>query len=151
MGLQDTVPFLTILLFSLAASVHFLYVVGTRDAPMDQFGMQFYAAFMPAFRLGILGDFDFFELEGLDTVYTESNGVWEPQDPEPSPLYFLVHGWFYVTSMCLLLLMTDLLIGILSSNYDRYEDQGRPLFLKERARMIARLSVWFPGCFHRCL
>ena len=36
------------------------------------------------------------------------------------------------------------LIGILSSNYDRYEEQSLALFTRERAKIIVRFSCYFP-------
>ena len=41
--------------------------------------------------------------------------------------------------------MMNLLIGILSSNYDRYEEQARALFVRERARIICTLFTRLYG------
>ena len=38
-------------------------------------------------RLGIFGDFDLFEFEGLDTTYKPNGEEWEPVDPDPGPDY----------------------------------------------------------------
>ena len=43
------------------------------------------------------------------------------------------------------ILMMNLLIGILSSNYDRYEEQARALFVRERARIICTLFTRLYG------
>ena len=46
-----------------------------------------YAALMQVVRLGIFGDFDLFEFEGLDTTYKPNGEEWEPVDPDPGPNY----------------------------------------------------------------
>jgi len=124
--------------------------VGTRDAPSDEFGELgvVYAAFLYTYRLALLGDFDVFELEGEDPVYVPGEkGIFAPQDPQPSTKYWIVHFWFYTASLGVTLLMTNLLVGILGNNYDRYEDQSSALFYKERARIICSLDVQVPtGC-----
>lgn len=39
-------------------------------------------------RLGIFGDFDLFEFEGVDPTYKLGEGEeWEPQDPEPGATF----------------------------------------------------------------
>ena len=43
--------------------------------------------------------------------------------------------------------MMNLLIGILSSNFDRYEEQARMLFVRERARIICVLLTRSAGVF----
>merc|ERR1719324_1403832 len=72
-----------------------------------------------------------FELEG------------EPQDPDPSsnPLYNHVHTWFLLTSIVSAVMMMNLLVGILGSNYERFEEQSQALFVRERARIITLQSL----------
>eukprot|EP00972_Heterocapsa_arctica_P048021 7083163-Heterocapsa_arctica.AAC.1 len=50
---------------------------------------------MPVFRLGILGDFELFELEGLDQTWVGTDGELSPVDPAPSSKYGAVHLIFY--------------------------------------------------------
>ena len=82
-------------------------VIETRDYPSP-----FYAAFLTAYRLAVLGDFDMFELEGLDTHF-KGNGADEmwPEDPEMSSLYEPVHAWFYVVTFAIGLFLFNILVS----------------------------------------
>ena len=79
-------------------------VLGTRDG--------FYAAVLTAYRLAVLGDFDMFELEGLDTPFIgNGDGEWWPEDPEMSSLYAPVHAWFYVVTFAIGLFLFNILVS----------------------------------------
>ena len=69
---------------------------GNRDEPWPT-----YAALMQIVRLGIFGDFDMFEFEGLDPIYTlkDADTAYMPQDPDPGPHYPWVHALFYITGV----------------------------------------------------
>ena len=84
---------------------------------------------MRVFRLGVLGDFD------LDDLLQN----------EADTMQIVTHVWFYLTSLSLTVLMMNILIGILSANYDRFEDQSKQLFTLKRARVICFLSTapWY--------
>ena len=125
-AVKDTAAFLVVMLFNLFGFTHAYYVLGRRDGPN-----LFYASLLSTFRLGVMGDFDMFELEG------------EPQDPDPSsnPLYNHVHTWFLLTSIVSAVMMMNLLVGILGSNYERFEEQSQALFVRERARIITLQSL----------
>ena len=125
-AVKDTAAFMVVMLFNLFGFTHAYYVLGRRDGPN-----LFYASLLPTFRLGVMGDFDTFELEG------------EPRDPDPSsnPLYNHVHTWFLLTSIVSAVMMMNLLVGILGSNYERFEEQSQALFVRERARIITLQSL----------
>merc|ERR1719506_1634811 len=95
-AIWDTAGFIIVTSFVVGGAVHAFYVLGTRDYPSP-----FYAAFLTVYRLAVLGDFDMFELEGLDTPFIgNGNGEWWPEDPESytmnPTLYLSVHTFFYV-------------------------------------------------------
>jgi hypothetical protein len=69
-ALQDTAIFMLVVAFFLAAAVHAYYVLGVRDTPSS-----LYASIMVMLRLGLLGDFDLFELEGTDVSYVDSDDM----------------------------------------------------------------------------
>ena len=82
-------------------------VLGTRDYPSP-----LYAAFLNVYRLSILGDFDMFELEGLDTPFIgNGDGEWWPEDPLVSSLYVPVHLGFYVVTLAIGLFLINILVG----------------------------------------
>jgi hypothetical protein len=89
-----------------------------------------------------MGDFDMFELAGDDTVLVPEDGIWIPEDPDPSnnPMYEYVQVWFFATSVVITVLMMNILIGILGANYELYEEQSQALFVRARARIIMTLS-----------
>merc|ERR1712100_870132 len=62
-------------------------------------------------------------------------------DPDPTELYAPIHVLFFTVGICITLTLMNLLIGILSSNYDRYEDQSIPTFLRARALILVRYAA----------
>jgi hypothetical protein len=142
-AVKDTAAFLIVMVFCLLAFTHAFYVIGTRDDGPSRF----YAAFLPVFRLGVLGDFDMFELAGDDTVLVHAeDGIWAPEDPDYSdprtnPAYYSIQIWFFLASVVITVLMMNLLVGILGANYERYEEQSQALFVRARARMIMIISA----------
>jgi hypothetical protein len=134
-ALRDTLGFLVVLGVSVAGAVHAYYILGARADPTP-----LYAAFMQMFRLTVLGDFDLFELEGQDVVFDSDGAILEPRDPTPGELYIYIHALFYIGSFIFVMLMS-LLVGVLGSNYDRYESQSERLYYRE----LARMSVEYRG------
>merc|ERR1712048_1190884 len=132
-ALQDTMIFALVVAFFLAASVHAYYALGVRSEPTP-----LYASILLMFRLSLFGDFDLFELEGVDPSYIRNNDAWEPQDPDPTQMYVPVHVLFYIVGACITLTLMNLLIGILSANYDRFEDQSAQIFVRSRALILVR-------------
>ena len=66
-----------------------------------------YAALMQVIRLGMFGDFDLFEFEGLDMTYQLSElandtgdafQAWEPVNPDPGPDYV---SWHFLVGLFL--------------------------------------------------
>eukprot|EP00931_Biecheleriopsis_adriatica_P060016 TRINITY_DN36015_c0_g1_i1.p1 TRINITY_DN36015_c0_g1~~TRINITY_DN36015_c0_g1_i1.p1 ORF type:complete len:597 (+),score=95.48 TRINITY_DN36015_c0_g1_i1:201-1793(+) len=135
-ALKDTTAFFLVVVVAIAANTHAYLILEPRSDPNPV-----YASFMQIFRLGVLGDFDLFEFEGLDPIFeVNSDSQLEPVDPEPGPDYVAVHMLFYTTSIGITILLMNLLIGVLGSNYEMYEDQSRQLFLQERACMLLDLQ-----------
>lgn len=97
-------------------------------------------------RLGIFGDFDLFEFEGVDETIklnASSNGtVWEYEDPEPSDdgIFFSVHVLFYSVGLGITILLMNVLIGVLGSNFDLYQDRAPELFNRARAKLLLEIE-----------
>ena len=83
-ALRDTGGFMVVTVTCICAATHAYYNLQLRDDPTPT-----YAAFMQVVRLGIFGDFDLFEFEGLDPTHklNVDSQEWEPQDPDPGPDY----------------------------------------------------------------
>merc|ERR1719414_2335586 len=124
-AIRDTLIFLLVVVFCLAASVHAYFLLGVSSEPSP-----FYSSLLTVFRLGVLGDFDMAELEGRDAE----------EDLQPSATNVPVHILFYTVACVLTIAMMNLYIGVLSSNYDRFEDQRLPIFLRSRAMMMTRFN-----------
>ena len=142
-AVKDTVAFFLLMVICIASAAHAYYNLQLREEPTPT-----YAALMQVVRLGVFGDFDLFEFEGLDPTYrlkddgndTESQNEWEPIDPSPGPDYFSVHVLFYMTGVGITVLLMNVLIGVLSSNYERYEAQSVGQFFRARVKMLVELQ-----------
>ena len=138
-AIKDTFAFFMLMCICLAAAAHAYYNLGVRDEPTPT-----YAAFMQVIRLGIFGDFDMFEFEGLDPTYAlkedDADQIWEPQDPVPGPDYVWVHALFYIVGLGITVLLMNVLIGVLGANYERYEDRAVGQFFRARVNMLVELQ-----------
>lgn len=137
-AIKDTFAFFMLTGLCLAAATHAYYNLQLREEPTPS-----YAAMMQVVRLGIFGDFDLFEFEGLDPVYTQKQDnvhEWEPTDPSPGPDYVWVHCLFYFTGVGITVLLMNVLIAVLGANYERYEDQSSVHFLRARVKMLVELQ-----------
>lgn len=112
-AIKDTFAFFLLMTICLAAATHAYYNLQVRQEPVPT-----YAAVMQVVRLGIFGDFDLFEFEGLDPTYKlmddGNKQEWEPNDPSPGPDYLWVHALFYITGVGITVLLMNVLIGVLS-------------------------------------
>ena len=97
-AIKDTRAFFFIMTICIVAASHAYYNLKLREEPSPS-----YAAIMQIVRLGIFGDFDLFEFEGLDKTYipkdADTASVFEPKDPDPGKHYDSVHALFYSTGM----------------------------------------------------
>ena len=142
-AVKDTFAFFLLMVICIASAAHAYYNLQVREEPTPT-----YAALMQVVRLGVFGDFDLFEFEGLDPTYRlkddgndhESQNEWEPIDPSPGPDYAYVHVLFYMTGVGITVLLMNVLIGVLSSNYERYEAQSVGQFFRARVKMLVELQ-----------
>ncbi|CAK9100573.1 unnamed protein product [Durusdinium trenchii] len=137
-AIKDTKAFFVVTGTCLLAATHCYYNLQMRGEPTPS-----YAAFLQVIRLGIFGDFDLHEFEGLDTTYqmNDENHHWEPQDPDPGPDYVWAHALFYCIGVGIFLLLMNLFVGVLSQNFELYEDQSAVLFYRARAKMLLELQA----------
>eukprot|EP00434_Breviolum_minutum_P040057 symbB.v1.2.035588.t1/scaffold4833.1/size34140/1 len=137
-ALKDTLAFFLLMFICIASAAHAYYNLQVREEPTPT-----YAALMQVVRLGIFADFDLFEFEGSDPTYRlkdDGNNEWEPIDPSPGPDYVYVHVLFYVTGVGITVLLMNVLVGVLSSNYERYEAQSVGQFFRARVKMLVELQ-----------
>eukprot|EP00435_Cladocopium_sp_Y103_P042240 s2865_g11.t1 len=134
-ALKDTAAFFLVTLTCILAASHAYYNLQMREEPTPA-----YAAFMQVVRLGIFGDFDLFEFEGLDPTYKLNGQEWEPVDPDPGPNYVEAHILFYITGLAITIMLMNLLVGVLGKNFELYEDQSAALFLRARAKQMLELQ-----------
>ena len=142
-AVKDTFAFFLLMVICIASAAHAYYNLQFREEPTPT-----YAALMQVVRLGIFCDFDLFEFEGLDPTYrlkddgndSDSQNEWEPIDPSPGPDYVYVHVLFYMTGVGITVLLMNVLIGVLSSNYERYEVQSVGQFFRARVKMLVELQ-----------
>jgi len=123
-AVQDVFGFVTVFLFAFAASVHAFYVLG-QSGEMQTL----YNDILTVYRLAVLGDFQLDELE----------------DQTQEGLRFAVHMFFFFVTAAISIVLMNLLIGVLGSNYDRFADQGEELFMRARADLLSEYlaSPWW--------
>jgi hypothetical protein len=118
------------------------------------------------FRLTVLGDFDFFELEGVDPTlggYVNlANGSFVgAQIDEADSDYASIHRDLRVLSTVLVfifcIVMMNMYIGVLGHKYDDFKESVNVVYANEKSecigRWLLRLDFWswlFP-CIGRCL
>lgn len=141
-AIKDTFAFFFLMTICIVAASHAYYNLKLKEDPSP-----IYAAFMQIFRLGIFGDFDMFEFEGLDNnkTYTwqdaDNASVLEPQDPDPGPHYPWVHALFYITGVGITVLLMNVLISVLSENYSKYATKEKAIGQFFRARVKILVDV----------
>ncbi|CAK8997769.1 Putative ankyrin repeat protein RF_0381 [Durusdinium trenchii] len=136
-ALKDTLAFFIVTGTCILAATHAYYNLQLREEPIPTYG-----AFLQVMRLGIFGDFDLFEFEGVDPTYKLGEGEeWEPQDPEPGATFVWAHALFYFTGIGIAILLMNLLIGVLGQNFELYQDQSAMLFQRARAKMLLELQA----------
>ncbi|CAE7317427.1 hypothetical protein AK812_SmicGene21255 [Symbiodinium microadriaticum] len=135
-AIKDTAAFFFITTVCVFALAHAYYQLSLRAE--DHFPA--YMSLIQTFRLGILGDFDLFELEGKDVEYERvadgDSERWVPQDPEPGKDYIYVHLMFFVASIGLAVLLMNIFIAVLGQNLELFQDQAAQLFARSRAKML---------------
>ena len=138
-AIRDTFVFFMLMGICIASAVHAYYNLQVRQDPTPT-----YAAVLQVLRLGVFGDFDLFEFEGLGPIYRQTaNDVQElePIDPDPGLDYVWVHMLFYTVGFGITVLLMNVLIGVLSANYELYEDQSAALFLRARVKTLVVLQT----------
>lgn len=138
-AIRDTFVFFMLMGICIASAVHAYYNLQVRQDPTPT-----YAAVLQVVRLGVFGDFDLFEFEGLDPIYRQTaNNLQElePIDPDPGSDYVWVHMLFYIVGLGITVLLMNVLIGVLSANYELYEDQSAVLFLRARVKILVELQT----------
>ena len=136
-ALKDTFAFFFLTGVCVAAAAHAYYNLELRDEPSPM-----YAAIIQVVRLGLFGDFDLFEFEGLDPTLRQNNVTdeLEPVDPEPGSRYTSAHTLFYCTGLGITILLMNVLIAVLSQNFELYQGRSEILFQRARAKMLRQLQ-----------
>merc|ERR1712241_196398 len=57
-------------------------------------------------------------------------------DPSHSPNWEAIHAFFLAVSILMSLILMNLFIGVLSQNYELYENMSEELFTRERAKIM---------------
>ncbi|CAE7751613.1 HMA5, partial [Symbiodinium necroappetens] len=143
-ALKDTAAFFLVTGMCVAGASHGYYNLELRNEPSPA-----YAAVMQVLRLGIFGDFDMFEFEGMSPALHCNSGTQhcQPVDPEPGPAYVSAHVLFYMTGFGVTILLMNLLVGVLGQNFELYQDRSEILFHRARAKFLLELRKrpWRPG------
>lgn len=148
-ALKDTTAFFIVTAVCYLAATHAYYNLQQQNEPSPH-----YAAFLTIAKLGFFGDFDMEELEGINPsigVKEEGPGAWEMLDPVPGEDYIPVHILFYSVGLCFTILLMNLLIGVLSQNFEMYQDRAPELFNRARAKMLLEISGRPLGKFYAFL
>ena len=133
--------------------LHFFLEKRSNSPLLEDDPSPFYGAFLTVVRLGIFGDYDLLELEGLTPtlMYEEDAGGYKSIEPDPGPNYTAIHGLYYMIGMGITVLLMNLLIGVLGQNFHIYQDQSTMLYLQARAKMLRQIRdrPWRITCLRR--
>ena len=153
-ALRDTVVFFFFALICVCAATHAYYNLQLREKE-DGAPSTLYQALLQVTRLGIFGDFDIFDFEGADPYLTlKKNGfadfedkrlengteVYVEEDPLMGGFHWQVHILFYGVGLGITILLMNLLIGVLGSNFDLYQDRAPELFNRARAKLLLEIE-----------
>lgn len=153
-ALRESLGFFFVVFMAVAASSHAYYDLQLRMEAAEVVAGKWYRPLFEAYtavlqigRLGIWGDFDLYEFEGLDPSlerdqWDNVTGILNPVDPPPSPdgVYIFAHLLFFVTGVGVTVLLMNLLIGILSTDFGLYEQKSSELFNRARAKMMKEIG-----------
>lgn len=155
---KESVCFLIYMFMALLCMTHAYYSfpLAADDYEADpsmSMGM-FLISFVRMFRLCILGDFDLWELEGIDPVFNfterfENNG--NVALDEPSDAYqgggekAVIHNDFRMVFMVVVLvtavMMMNMYIGVLGKEYERFANRKVEMFAHQRAKVLVRFLL----------
>ena len=113
-SVRDTVPFFVVMVLAFSAVFHAYFVLGT--------GGSMYNSLLTTFRLGQMADAG--GLDESDMAWGEGSG--ESIEPAAwlTELKTETRIWFFLVVLIMTIMMMNILIGILGSNYDRL---GKPI------------------------
>jgi len=151
-ALRDTVVFFFFALICVCAATHAYYNLELRERK-DGHPSTLYQALLQVTRLGIFGDFDIFDFEGTDPYlfkdykhehedipYNGTEFVYVEEDPRMGNFHWQVHILFYGIGLGITILLMNLLIGVLGSNFDLYQDRAPELFNRARAKLLLEIE-----------
>jgi len=141
-AIVDTATFILMVVLCIFAATNAYYVLGTHlDVPFP-----FYAALSQVFQHGVLAASNLHDFAGVDGTWTWAQSVtnstdtnlltMEYQEPEHGFDHLGVQLLFYTLSVSMSVILMNLLIGVLGQNYEIYENLSKPLFIRERARLL---------------
>ena len=145
-ALRDTVVFFLFALICVCAATHAYYNLQLRED--SEHTSSLYQSLLQVLRLGIFGDFDLFDFEGADpyldlTTHDDvgpSRQVFVEEDPRPGKRYEDAHILFYGVGLGITILLMNLLIGVLGSNFELYQDRAPGLFNQYRAKLLLEID-----------
>jgi len=155
-ALRDTVVFFFFALICVCAATHAYYNLQLREKDTGT-PSTLYQALLQVTRLGIFGDFDIYDFEGADPYLTlkkagedfdqedhkrlpKGTAVYVEEDPGMGDFHWQVHILFYGVGLGITILLMNLLIGVLGSNFDLYQDRAPELFNRARAKLLLEIE-----------
>ncbi|CAE7746111.1 unnamed protein product, partial [Symbiodinium microadriaticum] len=145
-AVRDTGAFFFVTSLCVASATHAYVIMNPRGE--DEYPI--YSSFLHTVRLAIFGDFDLFEYQGQDTTFQLVEGEWAPNDPNPKDVgedpnspywpYIYLQLCFFGTGIGITVLLMNLLIAILSQNYEMQQGRAQGLFVQARASMLLEVQ-----------
>ena len=128
------------------------YTLGIQQADgTGYFGSVLMNELLLIYRLGFLGDGDLNELRGFGELILEKedSGAQNFREREPgNENYVSVHLFFVLVSTTITIMMMNLFVGILSTNYDECSGKARALFVRSRAHAVALYHCRYSMLYH---
>jgi len=143
----ESIRFLIYILISVVMATHAYYGLPLQGFETTANLNMGWISFLRMYRLGILGDFDFWELEGVDPTLSaainSTSGIIQGQiDEEPSDYSLTLHRDLrllaIVLNFVLCVVIMNMYIGVLSHKYDSFKSNVGSLYGQAQCRRATR-------------
>jgi len=138
-AMRDINAFCFVLLFVLFGFSHTYYTLGIHQ--------DISSAFNAVYRLGVLGDFDLQELEGVDPHFGVDGNTMMPVDPDKTSMFYVVRVFMIVATFGITVTLLNIFIGVLSVAFENETEKAESTFWHERSHSTLMFCATVEGFY----